>query len=594
MQNLGWTLVHFVWQGAVLAILLYLAIGFSRSSRVRYGAAVCALALMALAPIATFAFLERRPEVTLQLSTVMDALRPVHALANSPSGPIGIAPATPPIDWLSYFVWAWSCGVLVFSLRALGGWFVVGRLHRSHRGGLPQILLARCRALQRNLGISQAIRYFESKLVDTPAVMGWFRPIVLIPASALTGLSTGQLEAVIMHELAHIKRLDSFVNLFQIAIETLLFYHPAVWWVSRVVRSERENCCDDIAVAMSGDAGEYARALALLEASRVTPVWALAANGGALKARIGRLLGLQTITRSMPAAGLAVIGVLCAAGALFASTAFSQASMYQPQFEVAPTAPAAPATPAPPSARLASVAPSSPVPAAATTPAEAPEAAPAPQTAATPEPPHPPAAAGSYIDDLQSAGIKAISVHDLIELKIHGVTGEYVRAVHAAGLDPSIHEFVEMKIQGVEPEYIRDMRAAGLSPALHDLIEMRIQGVTPEYVRQVRAGGWTDLSAHRLIEMKIQGVNPAEAVEFRQLGLDDLSLNRLIELRVQGVSPNYVRSLQAAGFRDLKTRDYIEAKIQGVSPEFVERVRSHGFKDLTLRQLIQLKIAGVF
>ena len=112
------------------------------------------------------------------------------------------------------------------------------------------------------------MRFAHSDSVDAPAVVGWFRPVVLIPLSAMSGLSVEQLDAIIAHELAHIRRYDALVNLFQIAVETILFYHPAVWWVNRVIRVERENCCDDIAVAVCGNASEYARALAMMPGNR--------------------------------------------------------------------------------------------------------------------------------------------------------------------------------------------------------------------------------------------------------------------------------------------------------------------------------------
>ncbi len=125
-------------------------------------------------------------------------------------------------------------------------------------------------------------------------VIGWVRPVILLPASALTGLTPQQLEAIIAHELAHIRRHDYLINMLQALVETLLFYHPAVWWVSRRIRQEREHCCDDLAVAVCGDAFAYARALLEMERLRAAgPQLAVAANGGLLMNRIQRLIGAQ-------------------------------------------------------------------------------------------------------------------------------------------------------------------------------------------------------------------------------------------------------------------------------------------------------------
>ena len=130
----------------------------------------------------------------------------------------------------------------------------------------------------------------ESTLVEVPMVIGWLRPVILLPVAATTGLSSEQLEAILAHELAHVARRDYLVNLLQSVVETLLFYHPAVWWVSNQIRVEREHCCDDIAVAVSGNVLVYARALTELEELRgrsPAPSLALGGDGGALRGPAG-------------------------------------------------------------------------------------------------------------------------------------------------------------------------------------------------------------------------------------------------------------------------------------------------------------------
>src|SRR5205814_3969509 len=107
-----------------------------------------------------------------------------------------------------------------------------------------------------------------SALVDSPCVLGWLKPIILVPISATTGLSPQQIEGILAHELAHVRRNDYLVNLAQTVVETVLFYHPAVWWISRTIRQEREHCCDDIAAQTAGDARGYARALVAMEELR--------------------------------------------------------------------------------------------------------------------------------------------------------------------------------------------------------------------------------------------------------------------------------------------------------------------------------------
>ena len=140
--------------------------------------------------------------------------------------------------------------------------------------------------------------------MEVPIVVGWLRPVILIPASALTGLLPQQIEALLAHELAHIRRRDYLINLVQTMVETLLFYHPAMWWVSRQVRQERENCCDDMALDVCEDRLSYARVLATMEELRV-PRSLVAAGGSSLAARIRRILGRQPNVLAPRKAGIA-------------------------------------------------------------------------------------------------------------------------------------------------------------------------------------------------------------------------------------------------------------------------------------------------
>jgi GWxTD domain-containing protein len=141
------------------------------------------------------------------------------------------------------------------------------------------------------LRVSRPVALLETCLADVPVVIGYLRPVILVPVGLLAGMPAAQVEAILLHELAHIRRRDYLVNLLQMVVEGFLFYHPAIWWISGVIRAERENCCDDLVVAASGDAQEYAAALAALEQTRwAADQAALAATGGSLVKRIRRLL----------------------------------------------------------------------------------------------------------------------------------------------------------------------------------------------------------------------------------------------------------------------------------------------------------------
>src|SRR5437879_8308979 len=184
-------------------------------------------------------------------------------------------------------------GVVALSLGLASGWLVTRQLGRVGTSSVPAACREAVARLAARLRLRWPLRGLASAVVPVPAVIGWLRPMILLPASALTGLTPLQLDALLAHELAHVRRYDYVVNLIQSVIETLLFYHPAVWWVSQQVREEREHCCDDLAVAVCGDAHFYATALLGMERLRGTPPsFALAATGpgGALMGRIRRLV----------------------------------------------------------------------------------------------------------------------------------------------------------------------------------------------------------------------------------------------------------------------------------------------------------------
>jgi uncharacterized protein (TIGR03435 family) len=220
-------------------------------------------------------------------------------------------------------------------LRLIRGWIFAERLrYRSIRpapGEWQQVL----DRLAARVSVSRAVRLLVSPLVQAPAVVGWLRPVVLAPVGALAGLPPEQVEALLLHELAHIRRHDYLVNIAQSAIEALLFYHPAVWWVSSEIRAERELCCDDMAVSAGSDAVVFARALAELELesarpSHLNPV--VAAAGGSPAHRIARLLGQSRIEGE----AISVPGFIGAA-TLLAITAFALFAQpgTRPKFEVA-------------------------------------------------------------------------------------------------------------------------------------------------------------------------------------------------------------------------------------------------------------------
>jgi TonB family protein len=327
VHALGWTLLHLCWQGTGVAVVLWcvLAALDVRSSRARYAASCLALGLMVALPLATFAHLasaEYRQRAALDSSAVaIDPGMVLRVEAGETSAPLPERIAAALDQALPWVLPAWFAGVIFFVVRLNVGLLVARRMRSVATKAPPAELQQVFEAMRRRLGIGRAVRLMHSALVQAPTVIGWLRPVVLVPASCLSGLSTMQIEAVLAHELAHIRRHDYLVSVLQSVIETVLFYHPAVWWVSKQVRRERECCCDELAVAVGGDRLAYARALSALEERRsYSPEFALGANGGVLTMRIKRLLGCKEDSAVSQMAAFMVLALIVIAAGSYVVT----------------------------------------------------------------------------------------------------------------------------------------------------------------------------------------------------------------------------------------------------------------------------------
>jgi beta-lactamase regulating signal transducer with metallopeptidase domain len=268
-EALGWTLFHSLWEGIVLAAALAILLAFVRSPRIRYTASCIALlGMLASFVITLIHFLP--DSATAAHALVRPALPPWRELSDAYGSSGFSLDLAALIPWLAPL---WLVGVFFFQVRYAAGWLSLRKL-RTRGVCLTPDSWQRCaQRLAAELKISRPVLLLESLLADTPVVLGHFRPLILAPLGLLAGMPPDQVEAILLHELAHISRADYLVNVLQRLLEGLLFYHPAVWWISRVVRAERENCCDDVVVALRGDAHGYTMALTALEQNRVEQQW---------------------------------------------------------------------------------------------------------------------------------------------------------------------------------------------------------------------------------------------------------------------------------------------------------------------------------
>lgn len=302
VQALAWTLIHFLWQGCGVWAVAALALRALRGSRpgARYAVGILALVACVAIPVGTYARLHPAA-MAREVEGVVIAKAEHPESAPSPTAREG-SPIrghhvpmlhVEPKAWLPWVVRLWFFGSLLLALRLGGGWMGLRSLRRDGKPASEE-WQRRLERLGRAMRIGRVPILRLSTSIKSPLVAGWIRPMLLMPAGLLTGLDPAAVEALLAHELAHIRRQDYLVNLMQCAVEILLFYHPAVWWISARVRTERELCCDDAAVAWCRDPQLYAETLNELRAFQARSLApALAAGGGDLMFRIKRLLASE-------------------------------------------------------------------------------------------------------------------------------------------------------------------------------------------------------------------------------------------------------------------------------------------------------------
>jgi len=548
-QAIGWALVHLVWQGIVVAGILAAALALleKKSAHVRYLVACAAmLVLLALGTATAIRAYEADGGDALVPPTKTQTTIVASAAAPSTDAPTLLARTRTQLPKIVLF---WLVGVAALSIRLTGGWLRAQRMaKRNALAATPDWQRAVAR-LSDAIGLRRTVRLLHSAAVEVPTVFGWLRPVILLPMT-LSGLSPEQIEMILAHELAHIRRHDFLVNLMQSVVETLLFYHPAVWWISARIRIEREHCCDDAAVAVGGNALQYARALTRLEELRGDPTQlALGANGGSLLTRIRRVAGIPGEGPSRWIAGaalLTVVAVLLVAPSLLAR---DQAS--------APPAPPAPPAPRAPHAIVATP-PAPPAPAIASSRIEVKADAESddddedadvemvtpepPEAAEAPEPPEPPAASAPRTPRpertprvprapravvvcpdvrvhvapmaMPKIAIPPIDVHidaekmqsdmrkaakEFAAAMAHSDAAmamatprlkpskEYKEKMHAAGLSMSDEEAQRLYLMGVSPRYVQSLRDAGLKKlTTRDVIRLHSRGITAEFLRELR------------------------------------------------------------------------------------------------------------
>ena len=325
VDKLGWVLLHSLWQGIFIGLItaggLYL---LRRSSaNLRYIFVFFALILVLVIPILTVCCTDNdfslgldptqikggQEKVTLEFERGYHSAGKFRQAARPESGiECWVRRLNQSLPTITA---CWAVGLLAVSLWHIGGYWRARRWIRQGMSDLDSYRNRRFQALLQRIGVRQVVRIVQTACLDVPAVIGAVKPVILIPASLLTGMDSEALEAIVLHEMIHIRRHDYLMNIVQTVIETLMFYHPVVWWVSHRIRQEREHCCDDAVVRILGDEVIYIKSLVSLEEGRHRFRMAVAADGCDLFQRIRRLTVGHVNNRTTNRVNPVVFGLLC-------------------------------------------------------------------------------------------------------------------------------------------------------------------------------------------------------------------------------------------------------------------------------------------
>ncbi|HEY4083793.1 MAG TPA: M56 family metallopeptidase [Burkholderiaceae bacterium] len=316
----AFALLHSLWEVALLALLAWLSLSLLRgaSAGMRHAVGMVWLVAMAAAPIVTFVLYWHAPlSMDVMHGARADLMLPLLLPLHEPGSGAAMPWADARRGWLLVCVsQLWLLGVALMLIRQIGGWRTMRRIECVSFVALPPEWLERFEALRSALGVSRDVAVRLAERVASPFTAHVLRPVIWLPLTLLTQLPREQIEALLAHELAHIRRLDWCWNAMQCAIEAFLFHHPGMWWLSRRIREEREHACDDLAVSVCGDPIVLAEALAGLQRQRRrAPRLALAAEGGSLMKRVSHLLSIAPARPSLRWPG-ALLLMLCSGSLL--------------------------------------------------------------------------------------------------------------------------------------------------------------------------------------------------------------------------------------------------------------------------------------
>ena len=572
-------LLNSLWEAGAIAFAAWLVLRIARGANAttRYLVWTCAIVAAVALPIVT-AFLTGAGTKASPMAPT-SAIAPIHSHLHAsprfvPKAAVSAQPVTTAsapqrlkirvpqnVVWGALAFWG---AIALYQLIRFG--FALGALEKLKRNARPLPIEYReeFRRWNSTDHAHAGVRLCVSDEILVPIAVGLFDAMILVPESLLERLSPDDVDRILLHEFAHLRRRDDWIHAFQRIVCGVLFFNPAIAFIAHQMDLEREVSCDDSVLERDGlQPVPYATCLTKMAEIVAWPYAPLAAPGvfntrRNLSIRVERLLTSARDKRTRIAAMPALLAVLVIAAAGFAGASVS------PAFAFAIPAIASKAQSALPrlSHRPAAHAVARAIPhaekansvAVAATPSPKPKPVATPVDvktnvdvhtktdvrtkvkAATSAPADPTSGDGDYIQELANAGYSGLSIDDLVQLKSVGVDADYIRSLANAGFGhPTVRDLVELRAIGVTPDYIAQMRQRFSGLTAHQLTEMRSVGVTPEYIDEIGNAGYRNLSPRELVELRAMGIDGAFIRKAADRGFRNLSINKLVELKTMGL-----------------------------------------------------------
>lgn len=670
---LGWMILHLLWQATVIGIVagIVLLVMRNRPARLRYRVANGALFSILVVAVGTFIWYNNAwkpdpivPDFSDQQTVVTGNLEKSRFI-NTPDPGLTRQVPTQELSAASvsnYFksnlplvVALWFLGMTLFLLRLLGNIGYVFYLKRHLNFPADEYWDEVLGNMLRKTGIRRSVELMESALVRTPMLVGYLKPVILFPIGMINRLDPKEAEAILAHELAHILHHDYLFNILQSVIETLFYFHPAVWWLSSAIRHEREIAADDAAVAITGNSLQYAKALVIVQDMAFMPVSpSLAFAGNRKNQLIQRIQHILNIQQSKNSAMEKFIGtcaiVLLLLGLGYAQnrhmggnyflqttesfeqysgvwegkiendklclTLSSKSENHQwmhgdcyakADFSALPTNGEGEFTMTRPAGVMTFKGKF-----------EGNEGYGRFNFAADKSFADWLGQQGitkvdedamvhlffantdkNYVTSLKQAGYNKISGEDLQNLAIHQVSKELIESYRDAAKslgdkEPDIDEVVTFKIHEVDKDYIKTLVNAGFKNLkMDDIVNGKIHEITLEYVEQCRKMGYSNLDFDDILNFKIHGMNAEYLSNLKNSGLTNLNAEDALNMKIHEVSPETIAEFSKMGFKDLDGDEIINLKIHEISPAFLADMQKIGFSNLKVDDAINLKIHGI-